>query len=136
MIAHPAFEVDPWEIRESRLDLDILGSTESVFALSNGHIGLRANLDEGDPNVLPGTYINSFYEVRPMPYPEGGYGYPEAGQTVANATNGKVIRLVVDDEPFDVRYGSLRSHQRVLDLRAGVLRRQAEWQSPTGRCVR
>ena len=33
------------------------------------------------------------------------------------------IRLLVDDEPFDVRYGELRSHERVLDLRAGTLER-------------
>ena len=38
-----------------------------------------------------------------------------------NVTNGKLLRLLVDDEPFDVRYGELRSHERVLDLRAGTL---------------
>ena len=32
---------------------DVLAQTESVFALSNGHIGLRANLDEGEPFGLP-----------------------------------------------------------------------------------
>ena len=47
-----------------------------MFALSNGHIGLRGNLDEGEPNGLPGTYLNSFYELRPLPYAEAGYGYP------------------------------------------------------------
>ena len=51
-------------------------------------------------------------------------------------TNGKIIRLLVEDEPFDIRYGELRSHERVLDLRAGVLRRTLEWVSPTGRSVR
>ena len=39
------------------------------------------------------------------PTPRPAYGYPEAGQTVVNVTNGKLIRLLVDDEPFDVRYG-------------------------------
>ena len=34
-------------MREAELDLDRLAQTESVFALSNGHIGLRGNLDEG-----------------------------------------------------------------------------------------
>ena len=89
------------------LDLDLLAQSESVFALSNGHIGLRGNLDEGEPHGLPGTYLNSFYEIRPLPYAEAGYGYPEAGQTVVDVTNGKIIRLLVDDEPFDVRYGEL-----------------------------
>ena len=136
MITHPAFTVEPWCVRESHLDLEVLPQTESVFALSNGHIGLRANLDEGEPFGIPGTYLNSFYEVRPLPYAEVAYGLPESGQTVVNVTNGKIIRLLVDDEPFDVRYGRLREHERVLDLRDGVLRRRAVWESPAGTAVR
>jgi alpha,alpha-trehalose phosphorylase len=136
VIDHPAFPVEPWTVRETELHLDNLAQTESVFALSNGHIGLRGNLDEGEPYGIPGTYLGGFYEVRPLPYAEAGFGYPEDGQTVVNVTNGKVIRLLVEDEPFDVRYGIVRSHERVLDLRDGVLRRHVEWTSPTGRTVR
>ncbi len=65
MIPEAHFPVEPWCVRETRLDLDLLAQTESVFALANGHIGLRGNLDEGDPHGLPGTYLNSFYELRP-----------------------------------------------------------------------
>jgi alpha,alpha-trehalose phosphorylase len=136
MITHPHYEVEPWAVRETHLDLDILAQSESVLALSNGHVGMRANLDEGEPFGLPGTYLNAFYEIRPLPYAEAGYGYPEAGQSVVNVTNGKLIRLLVDDEPFDVRYGELRSHERVLDFRAGVLRRTVEWCSPAGQVTR
>ena len=127
------YDVEPWAVRERKLRLDHLGQSESVFALSNGHIGLRGNLDEGEPFDVPGTYLNAFYEVRPLPYAETAYGLPDAGQTVVNVTNGKVIRLLVDDEPFDIRYGDLLRHERVLDLRDGVLRREVDWRSPTGR---
>jgi alpha,alpha-trehalose phosphorylase len=130
------FTIEPWSVRETALDLDNLARSESVFALSNGHIGLRANLDEGEPFGLPGTYLNGFYECRPLPYAEAGFGYPEDGQSAVNITNGKLIRLLVDDEPFDVRYGELRSHERVLDFRDGVLRRTVEWVSPTRQPVR
>jgi alpha,alpha-trehalose phosphorylase len=136
MIKQSSFTVEPWSLRETALDLDMLAQTESVFALSNGHIGWRANLDEGEPHGLPGSYLNGLYELRPLPYAEVSYGLPESGQTVINITNGKLIRLFVDDEPFDVRYGELRSHERVLDFRAGVLRRTAEWESPAGRAVK
>jgi alpha,alpha-trehalose phosphorylase len=136
MIKQSSFTVEPWNLRETRLDLDMLAQTESVFALSNGHIGWRANLDEGEPHALPGSYLNGLYELRPLPYAENYYGSPESGQTVINITNGKLIRLFVDDEPFDVRYGELRSHERKLDFRAGVLRRTAEWESPAGRAVK
>jgi len=130
------FALDPWSLRETELDLGALARTESLFALSNGHIGLRANLDEGEPYALPGTYLNSFYELRPLPHAEAGYGYPESGQTIANVTDGKIIRLLVDDEPLDVRYGELLAHERELDLRDGVLRRHAEWRSPAGTSIR
>jgi alpha,alpha-trehalose phosphorylase len=136
MIREDVFAVEPWAVPERELHLDLLPQTESIFALSNGHIGLRGNLDEGEPAGLPGTYLNAFYEIRPLPYAEAGYGYPEAGQTIINVTNGKLIRLLVDDEPFDVRYGEVARHERELDLRAGVLRREVEWASPAGQKVR
>ncbi len=101
MIVQSAFPVEPWCVRETELRLDLLAQSESVFALSNGHIGLRGNLDEGEPHGIPGTYLNSFYELRPLPYPEIGYGFPESGQTIVNVTNGKLFRLLVDDEPFE-----------------------------------
>ncbi|MGH3057069.1 MAG: glycoside hydrolase family 65 protein [Gaiellaceae bacterium] len=136
MIEPGAFSVEPWAVAEPELRLDLLPQTESIFALSNGHIGLRGNLDEGEPHAVPGTYLNGFFESLPLPYAEGGYGYPEEGQSLIDVTNGKLVRLVVDDAAFDVRYGELQRHERVLDLRDGVLRREAHWRTPTGKTVR
>jgi alpha,alpha-trehalose phosphorylase len=135
VIGDDVFTVEPWCITERELHLDLLAQTESIFALSNGHIGLRGNLDEGEPAGSPGTYLNSFHEKRPLPYAESAYGNPEAGQTMINVTNGKVFRVLVDDEPFDVRYGKLVRHERALDLREGVLRRDLEWISPAGQKI-
>lgn len=135
MIDDDAFPVEPWHVRETTLNLDRIAQTESLFALSNGHIGLRGNLDEGEPHGLPGTYLNGFYETRPLPYAEAGFSYPEDGQSVVDVTNGKLIRLIVDDEPFDVRYGELLEHERVLDMRAGVLTREVRWRSPASKQV-
>src|ERR1700759_445812 len=132
MITQGAYGVEPWSLKEEGLNMDLLAQGELVFPLSNGHSGLRGNLDEGEPPGLPGTYLNSFFEQRPLPYAEAGYGYPEGGQTVVDVTNGKIIRLLVDDEPFDIRYGTLHSHDRVLDLRAGPLTRHVDWTSPAG----
>ncbi|MFC1414055.1 glycoside hydrolase family 65 protein [Streptacidiphilus sp. N1-12] len=136
MITHPSYTVEPWRVREAALHLDLLPQSESVFALSNGHIGWRGNLDEGEPHGLPGSYLSGVFERHPLPYAEAGYGYPEVGETVVNVTNGKLIRLLVDDEPFDLRYGRVDRHERVLDLRTGLLHRTCEWTSPAGRTVR
>ena len=136
MIENGDFTVEPWTVRERTFDRGALAQAESIFALSNGHIGLRGNLDEGEPYAIPGTYLNGFYELRPLPYAEGGYGYPESGQSLINVTNGKLLRLLVDDEPFDLRYGKVRVHERTLDLRAGTLVREVEWESPAGQSIR
>ncbi|MFC9927667.1 glycoside hydrolase family 65 protein [Streptomyces sp. NPDC127190] len=135
MITDRSYAVEPWAVRETALNLDVLAQSESVFALSNGHVGWRGNLDEGEPHGLPGSYLNGVHELHPLPYAEAGYGYPESGQTVINVTNGKILRLLVDDEPFDLRYGRLVGHERVLDLRRGVLERTCEWTSPAGSTV-
>src|SRR5262249_38876741 len=111
MTSQGAYAIEPWALRETYLDLSKLAQSESLFALSNGYVGWRGNLDEGEPHGLPGSYLNGIYELRPLPYAEIAYGYPETGQSVINVTNGKLIRLFVDDEPFDVRYGELRSHE-------------------------
>ena len=132
----PRFEIDPWAIRETGLDLGDLGVRESVFALSNGHIGLRGNFDEGEPADVHGTYLNGLYETRPLPYAETVYGNPEDGQSMINVVDGKLFRMLVDDEPLDLRYGEIVSHSRALDLRDGVLRRELEWRAPSGRHVR
>lgn len=136
MIKHPAYPVEPWRLRETGLDLEVLAQSESLFALSNGHIGWRGNLDEAEPNGIPGSYLNGVYESRPLPYAEVGYGYPEAGQTMINITNAKVMRLLVEDQPFDIRHGTLRTHERSLDFRSGLVERHVEWESPGGHAVK
>src|SRR5687767_2150210 len=60
--------VEPGAVAERSLHLDLLPQLEAIFALSNGHVGLRGNLDEGEPHAIPGTYLNGFFETLPLPY--------------------------------------------------------------------
>ena len=39
MIAHSAYPAEPWSLHETELDLNVLDSAGSLFALPNGHIG-------------------------------------------------------------------------------------------------
>ncbi|GAA4781024.1 glycoside hydrolase family 65 protein [Microbacterium gilvum] len=130
------FDIAPWSVGLSGVDAERMGHRESVFALSNGHIGWRGSLDEGEPLGTTGAFLNGVHEAHPMPYAEDGYGYPEEGQSVVNVADGRIIRLLVDDEPFDVGSGELAVHEQRLDLRGGVLHRDVTWTSPAGRTVR
>lgn len=131
--SHP---VDPWALAEEGVNLDRLAQTESLFALSNGHIGMRGNLDEGEPRGLTGTYLNGFYESFPLQYGESGYGFAEDGQAVVNVTDGKIIRLQVEDEPLDVHRGEVEHHKRRLDFRSGLLERELQWRAASGHRVK
>lgn len=130
------FDVSAWGIGWTGWDPERQARRESVFSLSNGHIGWRGTLDEGDPCEVSGAYLNGLFEEHPMPYAEDGYGYPDVGESLINAPDGKVIRLLVGDEPFDIREGRLTTHTQFLDFRAGTLTREVEWTSPAGRSVR
>ena len=115
---------EPWVLRESGIDPSRLGRAESLFALANGHLGLRGNLDEGEPRIVTGTYLNGLYESFPLEYGETGYGFAEDSQTVVNVPDGKVIRLLVENEPVDIGRGTVEHHERRLDLRSGQLERE------------
>ena len=54
MINEATFPVEPWHVRETTLDLDLLAQSESVFALSNGHIGLARQPRRGRTARLAG----------------------------------------------------------------------------------
>jgi alpha,alpha-trehalose phosphorylase len=55
------FPIEPWSLTEVGLDHASLAVHESVFALTNGHIGMRGSFEEGEPVVIPGTYLNGFF---------------------------------------------------------------------------
>jgi alpha,alpha-trehalose phosphorylase len=53
------FHVDPWRLRTRVFDPSDLAATESLFALSNGHIGLRGSLDEDTGTQVQGTLMET-----------------------------------------------------------------------------
>ena len=136
MIDHEAFAIEPWALRQVHFAPELLAQAESLFALGNGYLGLRGNLEEGAPTALHGTYLSGFCEVRPITYPERGVGDPASKEVVVNVTDGKRLHLLVGGEPLDVRTGEVLFHERALDLRAGVLTRSLHWRSGSGDEVR
>ncbi|MBO0892889.1 MAG: glycoside hydrolase family 65 protein, partial [Acidimicrobiales bacterium] len=91
MIGHPAFPVEAWQVTETAFSPEVLAQAETVFTLANGYLGLRGNLDEGSPAESAGTYLNGFYESRPIIYGERHHAFPPTSETQLNVTDGKVI---------------------------------------------
>ena len=109
---------------------------ESVFAVGNGYLGVRGAPDEGTPAHDPGVILNGFHETWPIVYPEDAYGLARTGQTIVGATDGSIVRLFVDDEPFDLASARLLAFERTLDMRTGVLSRELEFETARGGRIR
>jgi alpha,alpha-trehalose phosphorylase len=127
-----AYPVEDWQIVERRFDPAYLPSLESVFAVANGYLGLRGTPEEGTPAHEAGAVLNGFHETWPIVYPEDAYGLARTGQTIVNATDGSIIRLFVDDEPFDLATAKVLRFERVLDMQIGVLSREVEFETSRG----
>ena len=133
---HDDYPPDEWNLIEKAFHPEFVAQTESLFALSNGYLGMRGVPEEGDPAVQNGTFINGFYEEWPIVYSEAAYGFARTGQTMLNVTDSKIIRLFVDDEPFGVAGTNIRHYDRRLNLKAGTLDRELHWETPSGKLVR
>lgn len=134
------FPIHPWRLETTRfareLAEEFLGATETAFALSNGYLGMRGSHEEDRPVREPGTFLNGFYEHRPIVYGESAYGFPNRGQTMLNCPDGKIIKLYVDDEPFDVSTAELADYTRQLDMREATMRRDLTFVTPGGKRIR
>jgi alpha,alpha-trehalose phosphorylase len=130
------FPVDPWRLIETSFDVGDLGTTETLFAVGNGYLGMRGNVAEGRPGHTHGTYVNGFHETWPIRHPEEAFGFAEVGQTIVNVPDAKVLRLYVDDEPLLLTVADLVAYERVLDLADGVLRSELVWRTSSGNRVR
>ncbi|MDQ1537750.1 MAG: alpha,alpha-trehalose phosphorylase [Actinomycetota bacterium] len=129
------FPADPWRLTESFYDGSDLGTTETLFAVANGHLGMRGNLDEGIPCHSHGTFINGFHETWPIRHAEEAFGLARVGQTIVNVPDAQVIRLFIDDEPLLLSVADIITYERTLDFADGVLIRDLLWRTPAGNRV-
>ena len=130
------FPVEPWRFVEREYSDADLGTTETLFAVGNGFLGMRGNPEEGRPSYAHGTFVNAFHETWPIHHAEAAFGFAETGQTIINAPDAKVIKIYVDGEPLTLNISDLESYERALDFRAGKLTRDIVWRTPAGKRVR
>ena len=130
------FPTDDWKLIERRFDTKLLRRTETLFAVANGYLGLRANPEEGRPVHDHGTFVNGFHERWNIVHAEEAYGLAKTGQTMIDVPDAKIIKLYVDDEPLYLPTAYLDHYERCLDMRRGTLTRELIWETPSGKRVR
>src|SRR5215207_8530157 len=130
------YTIDEWKFTETEYSGDDLGVTESLFAVGNGYLGMRGNVEEGRETYAHGTFINGFHETWPIRHAEEAFGFARVGQTIVNVPDNKTIKLYVDDEPMLLSVADLEFYERSLDFRDGLLRRDIIWRTTGGKRVK
>lgn len=120
-------------------DPALIARQEAIFHTANGYVGVRASLEEGVPEgvkSIRGTYLNGFYNLRPIAYGEKLYGFPDEQEVMPGVADAQTIRLNVGDELFSPFTGTLEHYSRTLDMDAGVSTRNITWRTEKGATVK
>jgi len=130
------FQPDEWKITETRFEPENGRDSESIFAMGNGMMGLRANFEEkysGDS--LQGTYVAGVYYPDKTVVGWWKNGYPEYFAKVPNAPSWTGIEVTIDGESLDLALCKVNSFRQILNMKEGVLTRHFTAVMHSGRTV-
>ncbi len=103
---------DEWLIHEKGFDASIMQERESLFTLGNGYMGSRGVLEEIPFDTAQGTYIAGVFDKSISQVSE-----------IVNAPNPVDLRIIAEGEKIDIRGMYLHEHNRILDMKNGLLAR-------------
>jgi trehalose/maltose hydrolase-like predicted phosphorylase len=119
---------DPaWAIIEDGFVLPREHEIESLFAIGNGFVGSRGSLAEGSPLSAPATFVAGIFET------SSGSG---SSPGLARAPEWAMLTASVNGRAFRIDIGEPLTHQRVLDMRQGILWRHWRHRDEAGRVTR
>ena len=131
---------DPWFVAETEISPKKTAYWESLFALTNGYLGVRGTYDEAEDSLAAyskaGTFINNVYDYLPYDNMFPWKGLPNRWHAMANIGHWTTINLEVDGEWFSLFTGKVSDYRRELDMKKGVVNSSLVWESPNGKQVR
>lgn len=122
---------DPWLLTRHSTDPSSFAQDESLFALANGTLGVRGNLEESD-SASQATLLSAVWERTPIEYHERFPGFASHTDTRIPVADAARIHLRLGDTPVRLDQGEWLYFERALDLRTGCYRRRLCWRSPEG----
>jgi maltose phosphorylase len=129
--------VDPWRIVEDGFHPDRSRVSESLFSLSNEHMGVRGFFEEGySGDTLVGCYLNGIYEAYDIAEPTSYKGISNRIAFMVNTVNWLHARIELGGEVLDLNRCRFADFRRDLDFRTGELRREFTWTTRAGQELR
>ncbi|BCW43104.1 glycosyl hydrolase family 65 protein [Arthrobacter sp. StoSoilB5] len=129
------FPCEPWKLVESIHVPGDEGTLETLFALGNGHLGIRgAHSTRGD-GELPGTFINGFHEIWDIKHAENAYGFARTGQRIVYVPDANNFTVSIDGEALSLAESTVLDYHRSVDFSTGVYEETTTWACRSGATV-
>lgn len=122
---------DPWRLTQTRRDPANAARDETLFALANGVLGLRAGIEEV-PSTTQGAFIAGVWERSPIHYHERHHGFARATDTRVPVADATAILIHIDGIAFDPAKSECLAFERSLAMREGRLTRTTRWRTAHG----
>ncbi|UBM59242.1 glycoside hydrolase family 65 protein [Marinilongibacter aquaticus] len=115
---------DEWAVIEEGFHPEFNEVTESLMSLGNGRMGQRGNFEEKySGKTLQGNYIAGVWFPDKTRVGWWKNGYPNYFAKVINATNWIGLDIEIDEVELDLAQCEILQFMRVLDMKAGTLKR-------------
>ncbi len=130
--AYAAMPVTPtrdadWVLDEPGFVLSREHEVESIFAIGNGFLGIRASVAEGTSLSDPATFVAGVFDIEPS------WNTTPGLMVLADWTD---LRVLVDGRQLSLETGETLEHRRILDLAQGLLWREWLHRDEAGRMTR
>ena len=124
-------------IRDQRIEPAQLAADETIFAQSNGILGIRGTMAEGTgmPSDDPYALINGFYNTLPYHYEENSIHFPQHGQTIVKLMSASAITIQTREGVLNLSSAELTDLRREYVLSEGLTRRSATYRLPSGQSL-
>jgi kojibiose phosphorylase len=116
---------EEWLIKEKGFKFSKQKMWESIFTLGNGYMGLRGSFEENPHGSYRGLYIAGIFDKAEAFVPE-----------LVKAPGWLDFSVWVDSKKFNVDSCKVLSHERVLDMKKGILFRTTRLRNKDGRIIR
>ncbi|YCK81763.1 glycoside hydrolase family 65 protein [Arthrobacter sp. D3-18] len=129
------FPCEPWKLVENIHVPGDEGTLETLFALGNGHLGIRGSHSTAGDGELPGTFINGFHEIWDIKHAENAYGFARTGQRIVYVPDANNFTVSIDGEALSLAESTVLDYHRSVDFSTGVYEESITWACRSGATV-
>ncbi len=128
------YQGDPWTIVEEGFCPEKQRLSESIFSVSNEHMGVRGYFEEGySGDHLLGSYFNHLYDYLDIGHDQFFKGMIDKSGAMINTVDWLYTRITIDGEQLDLASVKFSDFKRTLDMKKLVYTREFVWQLQSGR---